>query len=258
MLSADLIHGDLSEFNILLGADGPVIIDFPQVVAAARNSRSEQFFRRDLGNLVRFFSNLDPALKKHEGDANEIWRAYTTRNLHPEFVPSGRPPPKEFAPRGGPPPWKKSGERGEPRPPGRGPPGGGRGPPGPLRQPKSPPAPRGPHVSFKGQAPANQPHEASAHRRGDQPGRHPREAAQGSREGGPPATRDAAARHPAGGRPKEPQGPREGGPPQNRDAAARHPAGGRPKEPPAPRENRPARPDAGRSRDDRRRRPRRW
>ncbi|MBE2248776.1 MAG: hypothetical protein IAE78_04435, partial [Myxococcus sp.] len=97
MLTADLIHGDLSEFNILLGASGPVIIDFPQVVAAARNSRSEQFFRRDLGNLVRFFSNLNPEVSKHAGDADEIWRAYTRRELSAGFVPSGRPPPKPHA-----------------------------------------------------------------------------------------------------------------------------------------------------------------
>jgi RIO kinase 1 len=95
MLTADLIHGDLSEFNILMGASGPVIIDFPQVVAAARNSRSEQFFRRDLGNLLRFFSALNPDVSKHAGDVDEIWRAYTKRELSAGYVPTGRPPPKQ-------------------------------------------------------------------------------------------------------------------------------------------------------------------
>jgi RIO kinase 1 len=90
MLAADFIHGDLSEFNILLGVNGPVIIDFPQTVAAARNSRSEPFFRRDLGNLVRFFSGLDPSLQKHQSDADEIWRAYVRRELTADFVPTGR------------------------------------------------------------------------------------------------------------------------------------------------------------------------
>ncbi len=93
MLAADLIHGDLSEFNILAGVNGAVIIDFPQVVAAAKNSRAEQYFRRDLGNLVRFFSAIDPTLKKHETDIDEIWRAYVRRDLSPSFVPTGRAPP---------------------------------------------------------------------------------------------------------------------------------------------------------------------
>ncbi|MDX2013205.1 MAG: RIO1 family regulatory kinase/ATPase [Myxococcaceae bacterium] len=91
MLAADYIHGDLSEFNILLGVNGPVIIDFPQTVAAARNSRSEPFFKRDLGNLIRFFSGLDPAVQKHQSDADEIWRAYVRRDLTGDFVPTGRP-----------------------------------------------------------------------------------------------------------------------------------------------------------------------
>ncbi|MDP3233138.1 MAG: RIO1 family regulatory kinase/ATPase [Myxococcales bacterium] len=97
MLTADLIHGDLSEFNILMGASGPVIIDFPQVVAAARNSSSEKYFRRDLGNLLRFFSGLNPEVSKHAGDADEIWRAYTKRELSAGYVPSGRPPQKQHA-----------------------------------------------------------------------------------------------------------------------------------------------------------------
>ncbi len=117
MLSADWIHGDLSEFNILMGVNGPVIIDFPQVITAAKNSRSEQFFRRDLGNLTRFFSAIDPSItQKHGHDADEIWRAYVRRNLHAEFEPraprpggpQGRRDDRTFrgpggAPRGGPP-----------------------------------------------------------------------------------------------------------------------------------------------------------
>ncbi|HEY0880388.1 MAG TPA: RIO1 family regulatory kinase/ATPase, partial [Archangium sp.] len=91
MLAEDVIHGDLSEFNILLGANGPVIIDFPQVITAAKNSQSEKYFRRDLGNLIRFFSGADPSLEgRHAGDADEIWREYVRRDLSANFVPSGR------------------------------------------------------------------------------------------------------------------------------------------------------------------------
>lgn len=92
MLAADLIHGDLSPFNVLMAKNGPVIIDFPQVVTAAKNSQSEQFFKRDLGNVYSFFVGLDPTLSRYANDAEEIWRAYVRRDLSPHFVPSGRVP----------------------------------------------------------------------------------------------------------------------------------------------------------------------
>jgi RIO kinase 1 len=98
MLACDLIHGDLSPYNVLLGRDGPVVIDFPQVIGAAHNSQAERFFERDLENLRRFFAALDPALHAAAGDAREIWRAYVRRELTPDFVPSGKAPE---APRGG-------------------------------------------------------------------------------------------------------------------------------------------------------------
>lgn len=92
MLCADLIHGDLSEFNVLLGVNGPVIIDFPQIVTAAKNSRSETFLKRDVGNILRFFSSLDPSLSRYAGDGEEIWRAYVRRDLTPHFEPRQRGP----------------------------------------------------------------------------------------------------------------------------------------------------------------------
>ena len=95
MLCCELIHGDLSAYNVLLGADGPTIIDFPQVVSAAHNSTAESFFTRDVENLRTFFAGFDPALAARTGDAAEIWRAYVRRELAPDFVPSGRPPPPE-------------------------------------------------------------------------------------------------------------------------------------------------------------------
>ncbi|HSD21702.1 MAG TPA: RIO1 family regulatory kinase/ATPase [Anaeromyxobacter sp.] len=90
MLSCDLIHGDLSPYNVLVGWNGPVVIDFPQVVGAAHNSQAESFFHRDLENLRRFFAGLDPALGAAVNDGREIWRAYVRRELSPEFVPTGR------------------------------------------------------------------------------------------------------------------------------------------------------------------------
>ncbi|WP_242360488.1 RIO1 family regulatory kinase/ATPase [Anaeromyxobacter sp. SG17] len=99
MLGCDLIHGDLSPYNILLGWNGPVVIDFPQVVGAAHNSQAESFFQRDLENVRRFFAGIAPELHAASGDGHEIWRAYVRRELSSDFVPSGRPP--EPAPRGG-------------------------------------------------------------------------------------------------------------------------------------------------------------
>ena len=89
MLCCDLIHGDLSPYNVLLGAAGPTIIDFPQTLSAAHNSQSESFFRRDFDNIFRFFTAIDPRLHVHRGDAREIWRAYERRDLGPEYVPTG-------------------------------------------------------------------------------------------------------------------------------------------------------------------------
>ncbi|BDG05216.1 RIO1 family regulatory kinase/ATPase domain-containing protein [Anaeromyxobacter oryzae] len=92
MLGCDLVHGDLSPYNVLLGRDGPVVIDFPQVIGAAHNSQAERFLVRDVENLRHFFAALDPALHASSGDGAEIWRAYARRELTPDFVPTGRAP----------------------------------------------------------------------------------------------------------------------------------------------------------------------
>lgn len=94
MLCCDLIHGDLSPYNILAAADGPTIIDFPQVVSAAHSSRAEYFFLRDFDNVVRFMAGFDPALSVHTADGRAIWRAYVGRELTPQFVPPPPPPPR--------------------------------------------------------------------------------------------------------------------------------------------------------------------
>ncbi|WP_255217055.1 RIO1 family regulatory kinase/ATPase [Myxococcus sp. AM010] len=89
MLCADLIHGDLSPYNILMSYAGPVIIDFPQTVAAARNNRAEFYFRRDLDSVRNFLANTAPWLHDAAGDTSEIWNAYVRRELTTDFVPSG-------------------------------------------------------------------------------------------------------------------------------------------------------------------------
>ena len=89
MLCAGVIHGDLSEYNILLGADGPVIIDLPQAVDAAGNSAAEAMIGRDVGNLAAYFGRFAPALLASEY-GKEIWGLYQAGLLVPGVKLSGR------------------------------------------------------------------------------------------------------------------------------------------------------------------------
>jgi RIO kinase 1 len=89
MLSAGVVHGDLSEFNILLGADGPVIIDLPQAVDAAGNNHAQRMLLRDVDNLRRFFGRIAPELLATDY-GREIWVLYEAGALHPEVELTGR------------------------------------------------------------------------------------------------------------------------------------------------------------------------
>jgi len=89
MLSAGIVHGDLSEFNILLGADGPVIIDLPQAVDAAGNNHAQRMLGRDVDNLRRFFGRFAPELLVSDY-GKEIWALYEAGALHPDVELTGR------------------------------------------------------------------------------------------------------------------------------------------------------------------------
>ena len=80
MLCAGIIHGDLSEFNILLASDGPVIIDLPQAVDAAGNNHACRMLLRDLANLRNYFSRFAPDLMQTQYGP-EIWDLYEHGNL---------------------------------------------------------------------------------------------------------------------------------------------------------------------------------
>ncbi len=88
MLCAGVVHGDLSEFNILLAADGPVIIDLPQAVDAAGNNHASRMLLRDVGNLRAFFGRFAPELLKTEFGA-EIWALFERGTLNPDTLLTG-------------------------------------------------------------------------------------------------------------------------------------------------------------------------
>ncbi len=89
MLCAGVVHGDLSEFNILLADDGPVIIDLPQAVDAAGNNHAQRMLLRDVDNLRGFFGQFAPELLATQYGA-EIWDLYVRGTLHPDVPLTGR------------------------------------------------------------------------------------------------------------------------------------------------------------------------
>jgi RIO kinase 1 len=89
MLCAGVIHGDLSEFNILIGADGPVIIDLPQAVDAAGNNHAAAMLERDVANLRNYFGRYAPELLATDY-GREMWALYQAGALHPATTLTGR------------------------------------------------------------------------------------------------------------------------------------------------------------------------
>lgn len=88
MLCAGIVHGDLSEFNILLGSEGPVIIDLPQAVDAAGNNHASSMLERDVSNLAAYFGRFAPELLDTQY-GKEIWSLFEHGELHPEIVLTG-------------------------------------------------------------------------------------------------------------------------------------------------------------------------
>jgi RIO kinase 1 len=89
MLAAGVVHGDLSEYNILMGADGPVVIDLPQAVDAAGNNHAQSMLDRDVTNLKNFFGQFAPDLLETQF-SREIWALFERGALTADAPLTGR------------------------------------------------------------------------------------------------------------------------------------------------------------------------
>ncbi|MGJ8685947.1 MAG: PA4780 family RIO1-like protein kinase [Spongiibacteraceae bacterium] len=88
MLCAGLVHGDLSEFNVLVNEDGPIIIDLPQAVDAAANNHAQKMLTRDINNMTAYYGQYAPEILQSRY-AEEMWSIYETGDLVPETELTG-------------------------------------------------------------------------------------------------------------------------------------------------------------------------
>jgi len=89
MLCSGIVHGDLSEFNVLVNEDGPVIIDLPQAVDAAANNNAKAMLDRDVRNMNLYYGQFAPELN-HSRYADEMWALFEAGELTLETELTGR------------------------------------------------------------------------------------------------------------------------------------------------------------------------
>lgn len=89
MLCAGLVHGDLSEFNVLLDSKGPVIIDLPQAVDAAANNNAKRMLERDVNNMTCYYGQYAPELLSSKY-AKEMWALFESGKLSPDSELTGQ------------------------------------------------------------------------------------------------------------------------------------------------------------------------
>lgn len=96
MLCCGLIHGDLSPYNVLVGPDGPIVIDFPQVVSAGGNNAARAMLLRDVNNLTAFLGRFAPELLD-TWYGEELWALFEAGALHPDTELTGAFTPDEHS-----------------------------------------------------------------------------------------------------------------------------------------------------------------
>jgi RIO kinase 1 len=94
MLCSGLIHGDLSAYNVLIGPDGPVVIDFPQVVSASGNNAARTMLLRDVNNLTAYLGRSAPELLE-TWYGEEMWALFQAGDLRPDTELTGHFEPDE-------------------------------------------------------------------------------------------------------------------------------------------------------------------
>jgi RIO kinase 1 len=94
MLCCGLIHGDLSAYNVLVGPEGPVVIDFPQVVSAAGNNNARTMLLRDVNNLTATLGRFAPELLD-TWYGEEMWALFEAGELLPDSPLTGEWTPDE-------------------------------------------------------------------------------------------------------------------------------------------------------------------
>lgn len=94
MLCVGLVHGDLSEFNVLVNEEGPIIIDLPQAVDAAGNNHAKSMLERDVQNMTNYYGQYAPSLLESRY-AQEMWALYEKGELKPEHELTGEYATKE-------------------------------------------------------------------------------------------------------------------------------------------------------------------
>lgn len=89
MLSAGIVHGDLSEFNVLVNDEGPVVIDLPQAVDAAANNNAKSMLQRDVRNITEYYGQFaEELLQTHY--AEEMWALFEEGELHEDSLLTGQ------------------------------------------------------------------------------------------------------------------------------------------------------------------------